>query len=185
MIRIVTGDMLDSGAEALVNPVNCYGVSGAGVAKLMATRFPRAQKEYEWVCKRGRVTAQDNKRGFAPGDILHFFDYDEVSLDAALAGAEENTPKRTSIFYFPTKDHWKDPSKLDYIKKGLKTLRQLIVSTRPASVAIPALGCGLGQLKVEDVLPLVEQELGNMPYQVDIMFYLPHEYTETREAQQS
>ena len=32
MIRSVTGDILESSAEALVNTVNCVGVMGRGIA---------------------------------------------------------------------------------------------------------------------------------------------------------
>jgi O-acetyl-ADP-ribose deacetylase (regulator of RNase III) len=50
------------------------------------------------------------------------------------------------VINFPTKDHWRNPSKLEYIEKGLADLKQCVRSIGLTSVAIPALGCGLGEL---------------------------------------
>ncbi len=45
-----SGDMFASGADALVNPVNCVGTAGAGLAKEFKWRYPRAHKEYAQLC---------------------------------------------------------------------------------------------------------------------------------------
>jgi len=50
------------------------------------------------------------------------------------------------VINFATKDHWRDPSKLEYIERGLVDLRRAIHSLELTSVAIPVLGCRLGQL---------------------------------------
>jgi O-acetyl-ADP-ribose deacetylase (regulator of RNase III) len=75
--------------------------------------------------------------------------------DATLEG-------RRVIFNFPTKGHWKARSKLGDIEAGLQDLRQQLVERGVASVAVPALGCGLGQLSWTDVRPVIEDALGDI-----------------------
>ena len=43
-------------AEAIVNPVNCVGVSGAGLARQFARRYPENDRLYRQACTEGRVT---------------------------------------------------------------------------------------------------------------------------------
>jgi len=54
---------------------------------------------------------------------------------------------------FPTKDHWKDPSELIWIKEGLKQIPKLVEGVQ--RLAVPRIGCGLGSLDWESqVKPL-------------------------------
>lgn len=52
-----------------------------------------------------------------------------------------------TIINFPTKAHWKDASKYKYIKEGLKAMKQKMEEQDLKSIAMPALGCGLGSLR--------------------------------------
>ena len=75
---------------------------------------------------------------------------------------------------FPTKKHWKYPSKLQYVEDGLKWLRDDIQDKDDIqSIALPALGCGLGNLSWKDVGPLMTKYLHNVNKKVAI--YLPVE----------
>ena len=66
------------------------------------------------------------------------------------------------IVNFPTKEHWRSPSKLVYVEKGLVALVEVVKSRTIRSLAVPALGAGLGGLAWTDVRPLVERALGQL-----------------------
>lgn len=76
------------------------------------------------------------------------------------------------IINFPTKGHWRSRSELDDIKTGLVNLREVIESRGIASVAVPALGCGLGGLAWTEVAPLIRDALGDLA-NVDVLLYPP------------
>lgn len=143
-----TDSIFESGAEALVCPVNCVGVMGAGLAKEFKRRFPNYYFDYMIAC---------NNRQLEFG-TLH-------------ARAIVNT----LIISFPTKYHWKEKSDIATIKSGLKTLkRKAYIRDGVKSIAIPALGCGLGGLDWNDVRPLIEEAFKDLP-NVRVMLYPPKE----------
>ena len=95
---------MQSGAEALVNTVNTVGVMGKGIALQFKEAFPNNNKVYMDACK---------KKELVPGKLL--------------AGWDENLQLgRKLIINFPTKVHWRYPSKYEYIEKGLVALRELL-----------------------------------------------------------
>ncbi len=51
------------------------------------------------------------------------------------------------IINFPTKRHWRGRSRLADIESGLDDLRRVLIERDIRSVALPALGCGLGGLE--------------------------------------
>ena len=65
------------------------------------------------------------------------------------------------ICCFPTKDHWENPSTLDYVKQGLLTLKKQVAHNGVKSIALPLLGCGLGGLREHDVVKLITTILGD------------------------
>lgn len=155
MIRYIhKGNIFNSEAVALVNPVNCLGVSGAGLAKEFAWRYPMAQRAYEHAAKRGQ---------FRPGKVMAVREGDQDKI----------------IVHVPTKDDWRDPSELIYVAQGLDALRGLMTnrhakvdtSSKYPSIAIPALGCGHGGLPWERVKHLIEGFLGDID--ADIFIYCP------------
>lgn len=145
MIQYKTGNILDSGAEAYVNPVNCVGVMGAGLAKQFKKRFPDNFKEYKSECDRMEVML---------GKCL-FFDYRNViNLDIS-----KNYP--VWIINFPTKYHWKDQSKIECIEQALDDMIiQANINGHGGiySIAMPRVGCGLGGLEWEDVKAMLESK---------------------------
>ena len=72
----------------------------------------------------------------------------------------------------PTKLHWRDPSQLAYVAAGVASLSRLLVELEARSVAIPALGCGLGCLAWSDVGPLFESTFAPLPH-VDASVFEP------------
>lgn len=146
MISLRPGSLFDSTAEALVNPVNCRGISGVGLAREFRNRFPENSTLYERACRRGLV-----KTG-------------EIFAVAIVDGP--------TIFNFPTKDDWRSPSRLLWIVDGLADLRAKILDSGTRCVAVPALGCGLGGLAWVDVFPEIERALADLP--AEIFVYPPH-----------
>lgn len=138
MIEHKVGNIFKSNANCLVNAVNCEGVMGKGIAAQFKERFPLTYADYVKACKTGLMSI---------GSLRWF------------------TENGVTVVNFPTKDKWRDSSKLEYIEKGLNALiialpylRELHVS----KIAIPALGCGCGGLRWVDVSTLIESKLS--PY---------------------
>ena len=146
MIRYAQGNIFDSGCDALVNPVNCVGVMGKGLALQFKHRFPANFTSYAAACRR---------RDLAPGR-LHIFD----------AGA--GVPRL--IVNFPTKRHWREASRLDDVARGLDALASAIASNRIRSIAIPPLGCGLGGLPWPRVRTLILHHLSSLNH-TDVLVY--------------
>jgi O-acetyl-ADP-ribose deacetylase (regulator of RNase III) len=66
------------------------------------------------------------------------------------------------IINFPTKRHWRGKSRMEDIESGLAALVREIRARNIRSIAIPALGSGLGGLEWGDVRPRVFEALRDM-----------------------
>jgi O-acetyl-ADP-ribose deacetylase (regulator of RNase III) len=146
MIQFTTGDILKSEADCLINTVNCEGYMGKGIAYQFKLRFPENNKDYVNSCNKGTL------------DIgkLHYFVEDGKT-----------------IINFPTKDKWREKSKIDYIKKGLDELVKLISNLNVRVIAMPPLGCGNGGLNWNDVKGLIEEKLDYIKEEYDFIIYEP------------
>ena len=151
MIELTKGDLLSKLVDAQVNAVNCVGVMGAGIAAQFQQAYPPMFHDYELACKEGRV-----KLG-----KMHVFD---------LCGPLFSYPRW--IINFPTKNHWRDNSRMDDIETGLKDLVATVKRLNIRSIAIPALGCGNGGLDWGDVLPRIESAFAELP-DVRVMLFSP------------
>ena len=147
MIRFVQGNILTVDAEALVNPVNCVGVMGRGLALQFKHAFPANFAAYAAACELGEVR---------PGRMF----VHEIG---------EPTGPRW-IVNFPTKRHWRDASRIEDIEAGLDALVGEIQARGIGTIAIPPLGSGLGRLDWRNVRPLVERSLGAIPDAEVIVF---------------
>lgn len=150
MITYKTGNLLAAGTEALVNTVNTVGVMGKGIALQFKEKFPENYKAYLAACKNN-----------------------EVQIGKMFVTNVNRIDNLRYIINFPTKQHWRNPSKLEYIHAGLLDLRRLIEDDHIQSLALPPLGCGNGGLNWADVKPLIESVLGDLP--VDIIVFEPSE----------
>lgn len=155
-------------SNMLLNPVNCKGVSGAGLALAFKRKFPEAQREYETTCRKEMwITDPTGTRrkvaAFRPGDLLHFIGINRDYLMSEDVKPEDLLSKKQHLVYFPTKNHYKDPSKYEYVEKGLKSLVGLLsqddINSSVSTISIPALGCGLGGLRWEKVEVLIKDAL--------------------------
>jgi O-acetyl-ADP-ribose deacetylase (regulator of RNase III) len=140
MIKYLTGDMFEQPADIRVNTVNCAGVMGAGIALAFKNRYPAMFKEYKKKCKNGKIV---------PG---------KIDVWKEIDGNE--------VINLPTKDHWRQKSKYEYVEAGLETLKQYLAKKGKVRVTLPALGCGHGGLNWHDVQKLIEKYLDNLEAEI-------------------
>ena len=146
MIEPGTGNLLDAKVEALVNTVNTEGVMGKGLALQFKKAFPENTKAYEKACRAN-----------------------EVKIGKMFI-VDRGLQQPRWIINFPTKKHWRQPSRLSYIEDGLI---DLILETKALgirSIAVPPLGCGNGGLEWADVGPRIIRAFGVLPHVRVVMF---------------
>ena len=150
MITFTQGNLLKADAEALVNTVNTVGVMGKGIALMFKEAFPDNFRAYATACKRNEVKV---------GRIF-------ATERNDLVGG----PKW--IINFPTKQHWRNPSKVEWIKEGLQDLVRFVRDNDIKSIALPPLGSGNGGLDWKVVRPVIESSLSELKG-VNVMVYEP------------
>ncbi len=146
MIKYVTGNLLKSEANVLVNTVNCEGYMGKGIAYQFKLAFPENNLSYIAACNSGQLRI---------GTLHHFVENDKI------------------IINFPTKDKWRENSKMEYIEKGLDELIILLNELKATSVAIPPLGSGNGGLVWANVKSKIEEKLTPISNGVEVLVYEP------------
>jgi O-acetyl-ADP-ribose deacetylase (regulator of RNase III) len=151
MISYRRGALLESGAAALVNTVNEVGVMRKGYALLFRDAFPENTAAYLDAVRAGRVR------------VGRMF----VTENRAPAGPRW-------IVNFPTKKHWRNPSKLEWIREGLRDLVRVVIEKRISSVALPPCGCGSGGLEWPVVKREIEGELSGLK-DVEIIVFQPED----------
>ncbi len=148
MITFTHGNLLDARAEALVNTVNTVGVMGKGIALMFKERFVENFCRYAAACKAKEI--QTGKMFVTP---VH----------------ELDGPRW--IVNFPTKQHWRAPSRMEWVVDGLQDLRRFLVEQQVKSIAIPPLGAGNGGLEWAEVREQIELALGDLD--IDILVFEP------------
>jgi len=154
-MKYITGNLLESDAQALVNTVNTMGVMGKGIALQFKERFSLNFKQYAATCKKG-----------------------EMKIGRMLVVKESTLYGEKIIINFPTKTEWFKKSEYEYIEEGLKGLIEVIKEYKINSIAIPPLGCGNGGLRWDKVKLLMEHYLGNMQH-VQVEVFEPNEEIKT------
>lgn len=133
MLELTTGNLFDAEVDALVNTVNTQGVMGKGIALQFKKAYPENFRQYKAACDAKAL------------DVGQMLTYDAGGL-----------VRPRYVINFPTKRHWRSPSKLEYVECGLRALTDEVRRLRIRSLAIPPLGCGNGGLAWQDVLPYIE-----------------------------
>lgn len=142
MVTVLIGDLFESRAQTLVNPVNCVGIMGKGMALQFKQRFPEMFEDYARRCRDHRVRL-----------------------------GEPNLYRRLIepwILNFPTKDHWRSVSRLADILQGLEHLQKHCREWGITSLAVPPLGCGEGRLEWRVVGPKLYRRLSEMDVAVEL-----------------
>lgn len=152
-IKFIDGDLLQDDAEILVNPVNCCGVMGAGVAKVFKERYPKMFSVYRNECKRGWLK---------PGFVYKY----KVGKNKWVCNAT-------------TKDGWKNPSNYQWVENCLIHICTMLLirievdGINVPTIAMPALGCGNGGLNFGSVKKLIIKNLAEVADLCDIRVYNP------------
>lgn len=153
-------DIFDSEADAFVNPVNSKGTMGKGIALEFKKRFPEYFPPYKHACDVGKLR---------PGNLL----FVQITVLPEYFGC-----KKPAVIMFPTKNHWRGKSRIEWIEKGLDFLRKHYREWRLNSIAMPQLGCGLGGLEWDQVEPLIEKYFKNEPIKVEVYLSAIYNYNE-------
>jgi O-acetyl-ADP-ribose deacetylase (regulator of RNase III) len=164
-LTLVDGDMFFSRMQTLTISVNTVGVMGKGLASRTKYQFPDVYVEYQDACRNKKL-----KMG------KPYLFKREASLDYELAdepSSLSNADAEKWFLLFATKKHWRERSDITGIEEGLQWIQRNHNREGIQSLAVPALGCGLGWLKWRDVGPLLCRYLSALDIQVAI--YLPRE----------
>lgn len=146
MIKFIKGNIFDSDCSVLVNPVNCEGVMGAGLALEFRLRYPQMFSKYQALCGNRLLTI---------GKLWLYIGTD------------------VKILNFPTKTSWKASTKAIYLETGLKKFVDHYHSKGIYSIAFPLLGAGKGGLSPSLSKKLMEQYLTDLPICVEVYEYDP------------
>lgn len=148
IVEVDHGDLFGAPVQAILNPVNTEGAMGAGLALEFRRRYPKMYDEYREVCLR-RMLEIGTLHWWHTGDAQPKF-----------------------VVNFPTKRQWREASRLEWIDAGLRTLRTQVVTRNVESLAIPALGCGLGGLPWVQVRTKIYERFRSL-IAVDVHVYPP------------
>ena len=140
MIRFYPGDIFKSTADFITITVNCVGVMGKGLALQAKNLHPNLFSIYKEMCDKGEIK---------PGGVYPIKCDDKYFL------------------LFATKDHWRNPSKLEWISSGLE---QISKSEKLKSIALPPIGCGNGRLNWYAVLNKILEHLEGSD--IDVRIYV-------------
>ncbi|MBK9096903.1 MAG: macro domain-containing protein [bacterium] len=159
MLSFETNNILNVKAEVLVNSVNLFGVMGKGIALAMKQAFPENYKLYKKACEDKEI------------DIGKIF----------VTQTGQFFPRY--IVNFPTKKHWRHPSKYEWIQAGLKSLKNWLNENKVSSIAIPPLGSGNGKLEWAVVKKMIVSELSEFENSIDIIVLEPsNQFTQYKQT---
>lgn len=141
-VRFIPASIWNSKAQVLTNPVNTVGVMGAGLALDFKQRYPAMFRHYVICCR---------NRDLRVGQPILYQD------------------SEVQVLYFPTKEHWRNPSKVEWIEQGFYWLLANHQQLGIRSIAMPKLGCGHGGLDFRhDVQPLMERYFRHADLEVSV-----------------
>ncbi len=164
-LSLVEGDMFFSGMQTLTVSVNVVGIMGKGLASRAKYQFPDVYVVYQDACRRRRLQMGQP-----------YLYKRESFVDEELADEPQTLPNpnaRKWFLLFATKKHWRERGDMAGIEAGLAWIRERYQNEGIRSLAMPALGCGLGHLQWREVGPLMCRYLADLGIQVAV--YLPRE----------
>lgn len=142
--QVIKGNIFCTRAHTIVNTVNCVGVMGAGIALECRLRYPDMFDRYQDFCKKGEI------------DIGRIWLYKSTDR---------------WILNFPTKKHWKYPSKEEYLIKGLEKFTNHYSRLGIESIAFPLLGASHGGLSSQTSLEIMHSYLDSLEIDIEIYEY--------------
>lgn len=145
-VKIVEGNIFTTQCGTIVNTINCVGVMGAGIALECRLRYPEMYKKYIDFCEQGRI---------------------DIGLLWLFKGEER------WVLNFPTKLHWRNPSKVEYLHAGLKKFTETYKERNVSSIAFPILGGDKGGIPLKISLEIMRSYLDYVEAEVEIYVYDP------------
>jgi O-acetyl-ADP-ribose deacetylase (regulator of RNase III) len=79
------------------------------------------------------------------------------------------TGKKRMVICLATKNHWRDPSQIEWIVAGVNNLNKYLEKLKITSVAVPLLGAGLGHLDKKEVEEVICKKFSNS--HIDVRIY--------------
>lgn len=147
MIKILKGNIFTTNCCTIVNTVNCFGIMGAGIAYEFRLRYPEMYEKYKTLCEQRLLQI----------GTLWIYKIDEVK----------------SILNFPTKYDWKQPSKIEYLEKGLQKFVDTYKEKEIKSIAFPLLGASHGGLTEEQSISTMNKFLMKCDIEIEIWKFDP------------
>jgi len=147
-IKFINGNIFNTKAQTIVNTVNCVGVMGKGIALVFKLRYPQMYELYQQYCK-------------------------DKLIGIGKLWLYNKQPDVPWVLNFPTKFHWKYPSKIEYVEKGLQKFIETYKDKNISSIAFPMLGTHNGGLDKEIVKDLMVQYLSKCDIEIEIYDYDP------------
>ena len=157
---IKDGNIFDSKMETLINPVNCIGVMGKGLAQQFKKLYPKMMQDYKLRCSKNKVII---------GRPYIYETTHHIKPDINI-----------KILNFPTKTDWRFSSKLEYIEDGMIYLCSKIEEWQVKSLALPGLGCGCGGLEWENVRHIIVKYLNKISDNIIVEIYEPKKETNNK-----
>ena len=164
-INLEKGDMFFSNKQTFTISVNTVGIMGKGLASRAKYQFPDAYVLYQDLCRQKKLQMG------VPALYKRSDNFIKSLMEDSSFSVTENGHRW--FLFFPTKNHWKEQSPFTGIEAGMKWLAQNYKNQDIHSIALPALGCGLGGLDWKDVGPLMCRYLNQMD--IPSCVYLPLE----------
>ncbi|MDQ1139522.1 macro domain-containing protein [Pedobacter agri] len=146
MITILTGNIFTTNCTTIVNTVNCVGVMGAGIAYECRLRYPEMYEKYQTLCKNNLL---------------------QIGTLWIYKASNKN------ILNFPTKIDWKQPSKIEYLEKGLEKFVDTYKEKEITSIAFPLLGASHGGMTQEQSLSTMKRYLSSCDIDIEIWHFDP------------
>ena len=159
-VTLIEGDMFNSDRQTLTVSVNTKGVMGKGLASQAKYLFPDVYVQYQDVCRQGKLKVGK------PVLVKS-----RTSLRSALSDLVDDSSQQAWFLLFATKQDWRQKSRIEYVTSGLEYLIKHNKQWGIDSLALPALGCGLGGLEWEVVGPRMCQLLSKL--EIPVSIYLP------------
>lgn len=142
-VTVIKGNIFTSHCQTIVNTVNCVGVMGAGIALECRLRYPDMYERYVELCEAGQI------------DIGKLWIYKSDRW----------------ILNFPTKKHWKYPSKKEYLEAGLEKFVNSYKERGIESIAFPLLGADKGGILPDESLGIMRRYLDDLEIPIEIYKY--------------
>lgn len=143
-VNIIRGNIFTTQCQTIVNAINCVGVMGRGIALEYRLRYPEMYLKYIGLC-------------------------DAKAIDIGMLWLYKSNKKW--ILNFPTKKHWRYPSKKEYLHSGLEKFVATYKSKEIESIAFPMLGADRGGINQAESLEITSSYLNTLDIQVEIYIY--------------